>query len=143
MLNHKLSIASKRKLEGVHPKLKAVVELALLKSKVDFKVIEGVRTEERQKLLYAQGRSAPGPIVTWTLKSNHFVNKSTGFGHAVDLLPEPYDWKELKQFDLMAEAMMEAAKELDVTIRWGKDWNMNGKPGEKGETDSPHFEILV
>lgn len=143
MLNHKLSVASKRKLEGVHPKLKAVVELALLKSKVDFKVIEGVRTEERQKLLYAQGRTAPGPIVTWTLKSNHFVNKSTGFGHAVDLLPEPYDWKELKQFDLMAEAMMEAAKELDVTIRWGKDWNMNGKPGEKGETDSPHFEILV
>ena len=143
MLNHKLSIASKRKLEGVHPKLKAVVELALLKSKVDFKVIEGVRTEERQKLLYAQGRTAPGPIVTWTLNSNHFVNKSTGFGHAVDLLPEPYDWKELKQFDLMAEAMMEAAKELDVTIRWGKDWNMNGKPGEKGETDSPHFEILV
>ena len=143
MLNHKLSIASKRKLEGVHPKLKAVVELALLKSKVDFKVIEGVRTEERQKLLYAQGRTAPGPIVTWTLNSNHFVNKSTGFGHAVDLLPEPYDWKELKQFDLMAEAMMEAAKELGVTIRWGKDWNMNGKPGEKGETDSPHFEIRL
>lgn len=143
MLNHKLSIASKRKLEGVHPKLKAVVELALLKSKVDFKVIEGVRTEERQKLLYAQGRTAPGPIVTWTLKSNHFVNKSTGFGHAVDLLPEPYDWKELKQFDLMAEAMMEAAKELDVTIRWGADWDSDGKPREKGETDSPHFEIRL
>lgn len=143
MLNHRLSIASKRKLEGVHPLLVAVVELALLKSKVDFKVIEGVRTEERQKVLYAQGRTAPGPIVTWTLNSNHFVNKTTGFGHAVDLLPEPYDWRDLKQFDLMAEAMMEAAKELGVTIRWGKDWNMNGKPGEKGETDSPHFEILV
>lgn len=143
MLNHKLSIASKRKLEGVHPKLKAVVELALLKSKVDFKVIEGVRTEERQKLLYAQGRTAPGPVVTWTLNSNHFVNKSTGFGHAVDLLPEPYDWKELKQFDLMAEAMMEAAKELDVTIRWGADWDSDGKLREKGETDSPHFEIRL
>lgn len=143
MLNHKLSMASKRKLEGVHPELKAVVELALLKSKVDFKVIEGVRTEERQKLLYAQGRTAPGPIVTWTLNSNHFVNKSTGFGHAVDLLPEPYDWRELKQFDLMAEAMMEAAKELDVTIRWGADWDSDGKPREKGETDSPHFEIRL
>ena len=143
MLNHKLSIASKRKLEGVHPNLKAVVELALLKSKVDFKVIEGVRTEERQKLLYAQGRTAPGPIVTWTLNSNHFVSKSTGFGHAVDLLPEPYDWKELKQFDLMAEAMMEAAKELGVTIRWGADWDSDGKLREKGETDSPHFEIRL
>lgn len=143
MLNHRLSIASKRKLEGVHPLLVAVVELALLKSKVDFKVLEGVRTEERQKVLYAQGRTTPGPIVTWTLNSNHFVNKTTGFGHAVDLLPEPYDWRDLKQFDLMAEAMMEAAKELGVTIRWGADWDSDGKPREKGETDSPHFEIRL
>lgn len=143
MLNHRLSAASKRKLENVHPLLVAVVELALLKSKVDFKVIEGVRTKERQKVLYAQGRTAPGPIVTWTLNSNHFVNKTTGFGHAVDLLPEPYDWKDLRQFDLMAEAMMEAAKELGVTIRWGADWDSDGKPREKGETDSPHFEIRL
>ncbi len=24
---------------------------------------------------------------------------------------------------------------------WGADWNSNGRPREKGETDSPHFEI--
>jgi peptidoglycan L-alanyl-D-glutamate endopeptidase CwlK len=38
--------------------------------------------------------------------------------------------------------MFNAAKELNVDIRWGADWNQNGKKREKGETDSPHFELV-
>ncbi len=34
-------------------------------------VVEGYRTPERQQQLYAQGRSAPGPVVTWTRNSLH------------------------------------------------------------------------
>ncbi|MBL8961402.1 MAG: flagellar hook-length control protein FliK [Gemmatimonadetes bacterium] len=34
-------------------------------------VIETGRTQERQDALYAQGRSTPGPIVTWTRASRH------------------------------------------------------------------------
>ena len=134
---------SKDNLVGVHPVLIQVVVRALELSPVDFFVDCGVRTPERQAELYAQGRTKPGPIVTWTLKSNHFVNKRTGFGHAVDLIPLPVDWKNLKAFDAVATAMFQAAKELGVKIRWGKDWNMNGVPGERGETDSPHFEIVI
>lgn len=137
----KLSDASRAKLAGVHPDLVRVVLRAIEITPVDFKVIEGVRTPERQKQLYAQGRTAPGKIVTWTLKSNHFVNPKTGRGHAVDLLVAPYDWKEGPQWKQMADAMLKASKELRIPIRWGRDWNMNGKPGEKGETDSPHFEL--
>jgi peptidoglycan L-alanyl-D-glutamate endopeptidase CwlK len=52
------------------------------------RVTDGVRTVERQQALYAQGRTAPGPIVTnadgVTHLSNHQV-KPDGFGHAVDL----------------------------------------------------------
>lgn len=137
----RLSEASRGKLAGVHPDLQRVVMRAIEISPVDFKVIEGVRTPERQKQLYAQGRTKPGNIVTWTLKSNHFVNPKTGKGHAVDLLVAPYDWKDGPQWKQMADAMMKAAEQCGVTIRWGKDWNMNGRPGEKGETDSPHFEL--
>lgn len=137
-------------LEGVHPKLVAVVERALEimnewadagVNAVDFMVIEGVRTPERQRALYAQGRTKPGPKVTWTLNSNHFVNERTGFGHAVDLLPAPYDWKDLRQFDRLARAMFQAADELNTSIRWGADWDRDGKPRERGESDSPHFEL--
>lgn len=136
-----LSKASLDKLQGVHPKLVDVVKRAIELTKQDFKVLEGVRTPERQKELYAQGRTKPGPKVTWTLASNHFVNPKTGYGHAVDLVPYPVDWETLSKFDAIQKAMFAAAKELGVTIRWGANWNRNGKPREKGETDSPHFEL--
>lgn len=137
------SKASEKQLEGVHPQLVKVIRRALEVSTVDFRVLEGVRTPERQKQLYAQGRTAPGQKVTWTLNSNHFVNSKTGYGHAVDLLPAPYDWKDLKNFDAVAKAMFQAAAELGVIIRWGADWDSDGKPRERGESDSPHFELVL
>ena len=130
-------------LHGVHPLLVATVAVALKKSTVDFKVLEGVRTKERQAELYAQGRTKPGSVVTWTMNSRHFIDKSTGYGHAVDLLPAPYDWKDLANFDAVAEAMFAAADELGVKIRWGADWDMDGNYREKGEHDSPHFELVI
>lgn len=142
-MGYKLGTRSRNNLKGVHPDLVKVVELAIKKSKQDFTVIEGVRTPARQKELYAQGRTKPGPKVTWTMTSNHFVNKKTGFGHAVDICPYPVDWNDLSKFDRISRAMFEAAAELGIRIRWGADWNQNGKPREKGETDSPHWEIWM
>ena len=109
----------------------------------DFMVLEGVRTPARQRELYAQGRNGDKrPKVTWTLNSNHFINAKTGYGHAVDLVPFPVDWSH-KKLDVIAKAMFAAADTLNTPIRWGRDWNRNGKPAEKGETDSPHFEIVI
>ena len=130
-------------LRGVHPDLVAVVNRAAETCPIDFTVIEGVRTQKRQNELYAQGRNGDKrPIVTWTKTSNHFKNKTTGFGHAVDILPAPYDWKDAAPFNAVARHMFNAASDLGIVIRWGKDWNRNGKAGEKGETDSPHFELV-
>lgn len=134
---------SRDNLLGVHPDMVKVVNRALqICSQTggpDFSVIEGVRTEARQKQLYAQGRTTPGQIVTWTLKSNHFRNKVTGYGHAVDLFPG--SWNDVKLFEKMAQAMFQASKELGIPIRWGADWDRDGNFREKGETDSPHFEL--
>ena len=143
---YKLGEVSLSRLVGVHPDLARVVRRAISISKQDFSVLEGVRTPERQRQLYAQGRTAPGPKVTWTLESNHFVNPKTGFGHAVDLVPYPIDWEgphRFPKFDAIAAAMFEAATIENVAIRWGADWNNNGKPRERGETDSPHFELAA
>lgn len=140
-MTYRLSQKSLQKLSGVHPKLQSVVKRAIQLTNQDFMVLEGVRTPERQKELYAQGRTKPGAKVTWTLTSNHFVNPKTGFGHAVDLVPWPIDWNDLKKFDEISRAMFEAAKELGVELRWGADWDRDGKPRERGESDSPHFEL--
>ena len=139
-MTYALGLQSRARLQGVHPDLVKVVERAIELTDQDFMVLEGVRTPARQRELYAQGRTKPGPKVTWTLNSNHFINPKTGFGHAVDLVPFPVDWSHTK-LDVVSKAMFAAASELGIPIRWGADWDRDGKPREKGETDSPHFEL--
>jgi peptidoglycan LD-endopeptidase CwlK len=136
----KFSQRSRDNLKGVHPDLVRVLEHAILG--FDFTVICGVRTDAEQKALYAQGRTKPGPKVTWTLNSRHKINKKTGFGHAVDVVPYPLDWNDTLAFDRMAAAILSAAKAEGVRLTWGADWDRDNKPREKGESDSPHFELF-
>lgn len=133
MPNFRFSQRSEGNLKGVNPALVKVVRRAIEITTVDFIVIEGVRTVARQQQLYDQGRKTEGKIVTWTMKSKHIEGK------AVDLLPVT-GWDNLSSFKAVSKAMFQAANELGVKIVWGADWNGNGIQ-EKGETDSPHFEI--
>lgn len=129
---------SEKRLEGVNPTLVSIVRRAAKRLPFSLFVVEGLRTKERQEQLYAQGRTKPGPKVTWTMKSKHLD------GRAVDLAPlidGAIDWNDLKKFDQIAAAMIEAGKEVGVLVRWGADWDMDGLPRERGESDSPHFEI--
>lgn len=131
-------------LEGVHPDLVRVVKRAIELTAVDFRVGEGVRSAARQAQLYAQGRTAPGKIVTWVKVSNHQA-KPDGYGHAVDLWALNSDgsvnWDATAKYDAMADAMMAAGRELGVAIRTGSDWDMDGHRHEPGETDMAHFEL--
>lgn len=155
-MGYQLGLRSQKNLEGVHTDLVAVVERAIDITTQDFMVIEGVRSKARQRELYGQGRTpselmAVGidqnlaqptkPKVTWTLNSNHFAH-ADGFGRAVDLVPYPVDWSSSAKFDAIAKAMFSAAAQLGISIRWGADWDRDGKPRERGETDSPHFELV-
>lgn len=136
-----LGATSRARLMGVHPDLVRVVERAIKLSSVDFSVLEGLRSYARQKQLYDQGRTTPGNVVTWTMNSKHRM-QGDGYGHAVDLVPYPLDWNDLKKFDAIAFAMLRAAQVENVRIRWGADWDGDGKPRERGESDSPHFELV-
>lgn len=145
-----LSTASINRLIGVNNSLIAVVKHALNVSSQDFCVLEGLRTKERQAALVRKGASK-------TMQSKHIT------GHAVDLAPVingevSWDWK---YFYPLASAMREAAKALDVQIRWGGAWNvlLNNtstpttelvkdyvalckREGRKAFTDGPHFEMM-
>ena len=116
---YKFGSKSLKNLQGVHPDLRAVVELAISKTTQDFSVIEGVRSEHRQKQLYNSGASK-------TMNSRHLT------GHAVDLAPYPLSW-DWEYFYPIADAMKDAAEELGVSIEWGGDW--------KSFPDGPHFQV--
>jgi peptidoglycan L-alanyl-D-glutamate endopeptidase CwlK len=129
----RLSKRSRDKLAGVNPKLAAVVERAIELTEVDFVVVQGNRTQAEQDALYAQGRTKPGPKVTWTRNSNHIG------GNAVDLAPwvnGAIEWDNSGRLGLyphIAAAMQDAATELGVPITWGGSW--------KSTPDRPHFEL--
>ncbi|MFU2079364.1 M15 family metallopeptidase [Avibacterium endocarditidis] len=129
MNKFKFSQRSEESLKGVHKDLVKVVRRALQLSAVDFTVIEGVRSKAKQKRLFAQGASK-------TMHSRHLT------GHAVDLVPYPLDWQDKARFQKISQAMFHAAKELNIPIRWGGDWNQNGKTEDERFYDGPHFELL-
>lgn len=138
-----LSATSLTRLAGVHPKLAAVVKAAAPTLPFQLLVTEGVRSKERQKQLYAQGRTAPGKIVTWTMNSKHAV-QADGFGHAVDLCPViggQVPWNDKAKFLAISKAMLTAAQGLGTRIRWGADWDGDGVAYERGEYDGPHYEL--
>ena len=119
-MGYVLGIRSRQRLSGVHPDLVAVVERAIQITEVDFTVLEGLRSRERQKQLVAKGASK-------TMNSRHLT------GHAVDLAPWPIDWNDLDRFRQVADAMKQASEELDVPVIWGGDW--------RTFYDGPHFEL--
>lgn len=128
------------RLKGVFPQLQAVVTEAAKMVPFDVLVVEGLRPQERQNTLYAQGRTAPGKIITWTLKSKHIDGK------AVDLAPMKsdgtIDWEGKEKFAQLASAMSVAGHTLSTKVRNGGDWDMDGIYGEKGETDFVHWELV-
>lgn len=67
-------------LEGLHPELKIRVERVITRMQEEFghtvEVVETLRSQARQNALYAQGRSKPGEIVTWTRDSLHRDGKA-------------------------------------------------------------------
>jgi peptidoglycan LD-endopeptidase CwlK len=110
-------------LKGIHPDLRAVMDRALQSSPLDFIVIEGLRTKERQAQLVKSGASR-------TMNSRHLT------GHAVDLLPIGHDGKAAFDWPLyhkLAPAVKREAQNLGVKIVWGGDW--------KTFKDGPHFEL--
>ena len=73
-MGFKFSRRSLERLSGVHDDLASVMVHAIGRSSIDFTVLEGRRTLERQKELVAQGASK-------TMNSRHLT------GHAVDVAP--------------------------------------------------------
>ncbi len=133
---------------GLHPRLVVAVEAVLDEMErrgFPMLVTDTLRTLQRQRALYAQGRTAPGRIVTYangtvkphgTGKSNHQAWPD-GFGHAVDCtfvvdldsdgdMDDP-TWDEDRPWALYGE-VAEAHG-----LSWGGRWK---------RPDRPHVELL-
>ena len=95
-------------------------------------ITECFRSAKRQDELYAQGRTAPGPIVTYKRggESNHNVRPSMALDVAFLLPDGSVSWS-----GLLLSKFARLVKAADARVRWGGDF-----PGEF--KDFPHFEVL-
>lgn len=125
---------SKRSLDNLKNVDSRLVDICneLIK-RIDFTVIEGYRTLERQQELYKQGFSQIDGI---SKKGKHNYSPSL----AIDIIPykkghNPFDGsKESEEmFNSLAKEFKKTANELGYKIIWGGDW--------KSFKDLPHFQL--
>ncbi|HDT4952764.1 TPA: M15 family metallopeptidase [Morganella morganii subsp. morganii] len=130
MSKFRFSQRSENNLKGVNSDLVKVIRRALEITPVDFIVIEGLRTQARQKELVAAGKSQ-------TNNSRHLT------GHAVDIIPVNTKW-QIEEFKPLLKTVKQAADELGVKLRFGINWkNDPSLPIETRFIDAPHVEIPV
>jgi peptidoglycan L-alanyl-D-glutamate endopeptidase CwlK len=99
-----------------------VIRTAAERSPLVFTVLEGMRTEKRQRELVKTGASQ-------TMNSRHLT------GHAVDIAPLvggkiSWDWP---LYHKLAPVVKKAALDEGVPIEWGGDW--------RKFKDGPHWQL--
>lgn len=119
---YRFSKRSYQSLTGVRPELVAVAARALAMTPIDFVVIEGLRSIDRQRELVRIGASQ-------TMQSKHLN------GRAIDVAAWyegaiRWDWP---LYERIADAMLRAADDLRVPLTWGGHWT--------SLRDGPHFEL--
>lgn len=118
----RFSSRSRSAMKGIHPDLRKVLDEAMRTTHIDFMVIEGLRTKERQLELFDQG-------ATKTMRSRHLT------GHAVDLVPfvdgkVSWHWPMYNQ---LSPVIFRAAEKVGVPIEWGGKWATF--------KDGPHWQL--
>ena len=121
---------SKEKLATCDERLQRVFNEVI--NYVDCSVLEGHRGEREQNKYFAEGKSK----VQYPL-GRHNAKPS----RAVDVVPYPIDWKDRERFHLFAGFVLGIAYSMDISLRWGGDWNQNFEVDDNQFDDFPHFEI--
>lgn len=111
------------KMKGVDERLVKVMQATIADSPYDFGITEGLRTVERQRQLVDQGLSL-------TMNSKHIVGKAVDIVIYINGKP---NW-EFSKYKEVADKVMEKAKELGISVRWGGTF--------KKLKDGPHFELM-
>lgn len=119
---------SAARLAAAHPLLQKVMNEA--RQSCEFRILDSQRGKAAQEKAFRDGNSKA-----------HFGQSPHNWtpAIAVDAFPAPYNWSNTFAFDNMAKIVMDTAHRLDVPLRWGGDWNMDGNPSDGW--DKPHFEL--
>ncbi len=135
--------ASEKKLATVHPLLAGVARVALSRSPYDITIVWGARGEEMQNALVESGASrTPWP----ESKHNAMDEYGDPLSEAIDFAPwvnGGVPWNDTHIFAVIAGVFFAAAADMDVTLRWGGDWDGDGDTTDQTLLDWGHLEIIL
>lgn len=130
-MSYKFGPTSRLRLATCDIRLQEIANEAL--KTMDISVICGHRNQPEQDAAVRAGLSkTPWP----TSKHNSFPSM------AMDVAPYPINWSETGRFESMAALLLNIARRKGVKLRWGADWNMNGRTEDERFRDWPHFELV-
>lgn len=143
---NKFSQRSKKQLATLHDDLKLIMEETIKVSPIDFILVEGHRSLERQYELYKKGLSKLDGVRTKS-KHNSFPSMAIDICAYVPLKPRlAYDVNHLC---LIAGVVIAVADHLyqlgsiSHVIRWGGNWDQDGEIiTDQNFDDLPHFELF-
>lgn len=113
----------------LHPAIRTpagqFIDAVEAKTGLTWRIVQGLRTFGQQEAFYAQGRTAPGPIVTYSPAGSSYHNYGLAFDQA-PFLPDMSDlnWHYAHYKDLE-----------DLALTFGFTWG-----GEFPHPDTDHFE---
>ena len=126
-----------RSLADLHPRVRAMAEQLLAKAAaagMPLAITFTLRSMESQAKLYAQGRTAPGHVVTNARAGYSFHN----FGLAIDVVPQELEalprWGDTPDHQARTNKIWSELGAIGKSIgfRWGGDFH--------SIKDRPHFE---
>lgn len=131
---YKFSKSSSEKLETCDKRIVKVILRALELSEIDFGIAWGHRDELAQNEAYMANKS--------TLKFPHSKHNSNP-SRAVDIYAYVggVNW-ESKYYYYLAGVILAVAKEMDVNLRWGGNWDRDGDFSDNSFNDLGHFELV-
>lgn len=128
-LNELLAKAEDR-LSKIHPTLADKARQLIAKAHeegIDLVVTQGLRTIAEQNALYAQGRTAPGKIVTKAKGGSSYHNFGLAFDIAIRKEDGSIDWDTAKLYSRVGQLGK------SIGLEWGGDF--------KSIKDTPHFQL--
>ncbi|AUR82366.1 hedgehog signaling/DD-peptidase zinc-binding domain protein [Vibrio phage 1.023.O._10N.222.51.B4] len=128
-MSYRYGKTSKARLATCHPEIQRLFNSLI--NDYDISVICGHRTEEEQNAAVAKGASK-----TKYPNSKHNEYPSRG----VDAALYPIDWNDVGRHYMFVGIVRERARELDIPIRCGADWDSDFATNDQTFNDLVHFE---
>jgi len=132
----KFGQSSQENLNTIVYSLRSVFNRALGYEVIDFSIIEGHRTKEKQDDYFNNGASK----VQWpNSKHNSLPSKA---GDAAPYINGRISWNK-QHCCVLAGVILAAAAELGIKVRWGGNWDMDNEPiTDQDFQDLVHYEVI-